>query len=233
MRSYNQYCALARSLDVIGERWTLLIIRELFARDSRFSDLRDGLPGIATNLLAERLRRLQADGIIEAYEARRPVNATVYRLTPRGRELGPVLKALVEWGGPLIGGAQAGDTFRTHWMALGLPILFDGAETADLAPLTVLIKTGDEPATLRLGDDGITMAVGADATDGAVVLEGDPDGIIAVLTGSGDGACPAGVSISGPPQAIARLHDLASRSRIAKRSSRRRREHDQHSMPAG
>ena len=67
MRSYDQFCALARALDVVGDRWTLLIIRELFARDSRYSDLRDALPGIATNLLAERLRQLQEARVIEAY----------------------------------------------------------------------------------------------------------------------------------------------------------------------
>ncbi len=217
MRSYNQYCALARSLDVVGERWTLLIIRELFSRDSRYSDLRDGLPGIATNLLADRLRRLQADGIIEAYDAPRPVGATVYRLTPRGRELGPVLKALVDWGGPLTTRSEESDTFRTHWMALGLPILFHGVETADLAPLTVLINTGDQPATLHIDDGGITMAVDADRTDEAVVVvEGEPDDVFAVLTGSSEAASTAGLSIGGPPDAIDRLHSLASRSRIAK-----------------
>ena len=89
MRSYDQFCALARALDLVGDRWTLLIIRELFARDSRYSDMRDALPGIATNLLAERLRQLQEAGVIEAYDAPPPVRATVYRLTPRGRELRP------------------------------------------------------------------------------------------------------------------------------------------------
>src|SRR5260370_30751694 len=95
MRSYSQYCALARALDVVGERWTLLIVRELFFRDSRYSDLQDALPGIATNLLAERLRQLEAYEIIERYEAPSPVRATVYRLTTRWRELRPVLQALV------------------------------------------------------------------------------------------------------------------------------------------
>src|SRR5260370_30690587 len=68
MRSYGQYCALARALDVVGERWTLLIVRELFFRDSRYSDLQDTLPGIATNLLAARRRQLEAGGINERYE---------------------------------------------------------------------------------------------------------------------------------------------------------------------
>ena len=76
MRSYDQFCALARALDVVGDRWTLLIVRELFARDCRYSDVRDALPGITTNLLADRLRQLQEAGVIEAYEAPPPVRAT-------------------------------------------------------------------------------------------------------------------------------------------------------------
>ena len=69
MRSYGQYCALARALDVVGDRWTLLVVRELLARDCRYSDLREGLPGIATNLLADRLRHLEAAGLVESYDA--------------------------------------------------------------------------------------------------------------------------------------------------------------------
>ncbi|MGH8914488.1 MAG: winged helix-turn-helix transcriptional regulator, partial [Acidimicrobiia bacterium] len=79
MRSYHQYCAFARALDIVGDRWTLLIIRELLLRDSRYSDLQDALPGIATNLLADRLRQLQSASLVESYEAPPPVRATVYR----------------------------------------------------------------------------------------------------------------------------------------------------------
>src|SRR5215467_431274 len=92
MRSYGEFCALARALDVVGDRWTLLILRELAARPCRFRDLSEGLPGIAANLLAERLRLLQAEGVITHDRA------ATYRLTDRGKALGPALKALVRWG---------------------------------------------------------------------------------------------------------------------------------------
>ena len=100
---------MARALDVVGDRWTLLIVRELFARDGRYSDLRDALPGIATNLLADRLRQLQEADVIEAYEALAPIRATVYRLSARGHHLRPAMRALVAWGLPLMATGQ-GDT---------------------------------------------------------------------------------------------------------------------------
>src|SRR5437588_6264945 len=77
MRSYRQFCALARALDVIGDRWTLLIVRELLLRPCRYTDLRDGLPGIATNLLAERLRELEAANVVEREDPEPPVHHAV------------------------------------------------------------------------------------------------------------------------------------------------------------
>src|SRR5258708_6604767 len=215
MRSYGQYCALARALDVVGERWTLLIVRELFFRDSRYSDLQDALPGIATNLLAERLRQLEADGIIERYEAPSPVRATVYRLTTRGRELGPVLQALVIWGTPLLGRSQGTDAFRTHWLILALRIFFNGVDVSDLAPLSILLQTGDEPAIMDVRGDGLTVqaGTGTSPTDAAAVVEGRAAAVVALLTGTTD-ARTRGISIRGPREAIRRLHALIARSRL-------------------
>lgn len=218
MRTYGQYCPIARSLDLIGERWTLLIIRELRSRDGRYSDLLEALPGIATNLLTDRLRRLEAHGLIESYDAPPPVRASVYRLTPRGRELGPVLRALVEWGGPLIGSGQGDDAFRTHWLALELPILFAGIDLSDLAPLTVFVQTGDQPATIELGDEGLAMNVGAPASsEQVVVVEGEPEDVFALLTGMATSRNRTEASVRGPRDAVRRLRALAARSRLAAR----------------
>jgi DNA-binding HxlR family transcriptional regulator len=214
VRSYGQYCALARALDVVGDRWTLLIIRELFARDSRYSDLRDALPGIATNLLADRLRQLQAEGVIESYEAPPPVRATVYRLTPRGRELAPALRGLVAWGAPLLATGQAGDAFRTHWLTLVLRILFREVEVADLAPLTVLVETGDEPATIEVAEHGVSVHPGAPASDPAVKVEGKPERVFALLSGTAGARAPAGVRITGAREAVRRLHAFIARSPV-------------------
>src|SRR5689334_14592704 len=101
MRSYGQYCAVAKALDVIGDRWTLLIVRELLLRGpSRYTDLRDGLPGIATNLLADRLRELEHAGLVAREDAPPPVATALFRLTKRGRELRPLLEELTRWGLP-------------------------------------------------------------------------------------------------------------------------------------
>src|ERR1051325_10951356 len=89
MRSYGQYCSVAKALDVIGDRWSLLIIRELLLQGPcRYTDLRNGLPGIATNLLAERLRELEAAGLIRREEAAPPVATTLFHLTEAGAGAG-------------------------------------------------------------------------------------------------------------------------------------------------
>ena len=215
MRSYSQYCALARTLDLVGDRWTLLIIRELFARDCRYSDLRDALPGIATNLLADRLRQLQAEGVIESYEAPPPVRATVYRLTPRGHELRPAIRALVTWGAPLMGAGQGADAFRTQWLVMPVRILFDEVDVADLAPLTVLVKTGNEPATIEVSREGLWMDLGTPTSEAQVEVEGEPEKVFDFLTGTADARTPAGIRITGPREAVRRLHALIARSPVA------------------
>ncbi len=97
-RSYDQYCPVAAALDVVGDRWTLLIMRELVAGDRRFTDLKDRLPGIAPNLLSDRLRDLQAEGLVEHKELPPPAARTVYAATTLGRELVPVLRSLARFG---------------------------------------------------------------------------------------------------------------------------------------
>src|SRR6266478_1110343 len=103
MANYNQYCALAKALDIVGGRWTLLIVRELLIRGScRYTDLRDGLPGIATNLLADRLRELEQAGIVYREDAPPPIATTLFRLTPRGEALQAAVAELGRWGAPLL-----------------------------------------------------------------------------------------------------------------------------------
>src|SRR4029453_13069711 len=124
MRSYGQYCAVARALDVVGDRWAFLIVRELLLLGPcRYTDLRNGLPGIATNLLADRLRDLEEAGVVRRVHAPPPIATTLYELTPRGAELGSVLKALGTWGAELMARPQGGDAFRSYWLggAAGAP----------------------------------------------------------------------------------------------------------------
>src|SRR3954453_11290223 len=95
---YQQYCALARALDVAGDRWTLLIVRELVPGPRRFTDLMEGLPGISRKLLTERLRALEREGLIARQELPPPAARQVYELTDEGRDLASAMAPLIGWG---------------------------------------------------------------------------------------------------------------------------------------
>ena len=123
MRSYGQYCSVAKALDVIGDRWTLLIVRELLLRGAcRYTDLKNGLPGIATNLLADRIRELESAGLVRREEAPPPVATTLVHLTETGAELEPVIKALGWWGLRYMAEPADTDEFRSQWF--GYPVEF-------------------------------------------------------------------------------------------------------------
>src|SRR5262245_31973565 len=143
MRSYRQYCGLARALDVVGERWTLLIVRELLIRGSaRYSDLQRGLPGIPTNLLGDRLRQLQRAGLVERARANRG-----FRLTARGQALEDVLSALGRWAAPLMEESRR-DAVRGHWLALPMR-LYLRDRRPDAAPVVVQVELPDQPLVLQ------------------------------------------------------------------------------------
>ena len=97
-RSYDQFCAMARGLDVLGERWTLLIIRDLLLGPKRYKDLLEGLPGIGTNLLADRLREMEELGVLERATLPPPAGSTVYQLTEAGQAIEPIMMSLGRWG---------------------------------------------------------------------------------------------------------------------------------------
>jgi len=124
VKSYRQFCALARSLDVLGERWTLLVIRELLLGPRRFTDLLAGLPGIASNLLSDRLRALEAHGVIRRATLPPPAGARVYELTERGRQLRPALLALAQWGMDPIAPPHPEEHRQPAWYAVALEAAF-------------------------------------------------------------------------------------------------------------
>lgn len=119
-RSYDQYCAAARALDAVGDRWTLLIVRELLAGPRRYTDLHADLPGVSTDVLASRLKDMEREGLTTRRRLAPPSAAYVYELTERGRELLPVLQALAAWGAPGLQGRAPTDAVRAHWFALPL-----------------------------------------------------------------------------------------------------------------
>ena len=124
-RDYGQYCGLARALDVVGDRWNLLIVRELLIGPARFGELRDGLSGIATNLLTSRLRDLEAAGVVER-QLSGDANAIIYALTPWGAQLREPINGLIRWSTPLMVRGPEDDEFRPDGLLVALPALFAG-----------------------------------------------------------------------------------------------------------
>jgi DNA-binding HxlR family transcriptional regulator len=206
MKSYEQYCAVARALDVVGDRWTMLVIRELFSLGTaRYADLMDGIPGVSTNLLADRLRTLQDAGVIERRSLDRPVPGVVYALTARGEALWPVLRELGTWGGPLLMSGQGDDSFRTHWLAVPARLhLTDRDPNAD--PITVVIdpEPHSEALTVTVGHGRIETNPGDDGTADAR-LSGDPQSIVRTLVGVRSPGEPGGATFTGNPGAFVRM----------------------------
>jgi len=130
-RSYDQFCAGARALDAVGDRWTLLIVRELLAGPRRYTDLHADLPGVSTDVLASRLKDMEQGGLVTRRRLPAPAAATVYELTERGHGLLPVLAALAEWGAPALVERRPTDAVRAHWFALPLLRALDGAGGPD------------------------------------------------------------------------------------------------------
>ncbi|MDO0925075.1 winged helix-turn-helix transcriptional regulator [Streptomyces sp. TG1A-8] len=125
-RSYDQYCSAARALDLVGDRWTLLIVRELLAGPRRYTDLHADLPGVSTDVLASRLKDMERDGLATRRRLPPPGVASVYELTARGAALLPVLQALGRWGEGELGERRPTDAVRAHWFALPLLRALDG-----------------------------------------------------------------------------------------------------------
>jgi len=181
MRTYGQFCAAARALDVIGDRWSLLIVRELLARPCRYTDLRAGLPGITSNLLAERLRQLESDAVIEREAATPPVATAVYRLTDRGRALHRVIRELGRWGAPVLDASSQDAVFQAHWLALPLDVLL--ADRTDLPEAIVQINTGELPLVLHTGPAGATVTAGRATDPRLTITTQEPRNILPLFTG--------------------------------------------------
>ncbi|MEU4344031.1 helix-turn-helix domain-containing protein [Nocardia sp. NPDC023852] len=154
-RSYGQYCGLARALDVVGDRWNLLIVRQLLVAPARYRELLDGLPGVATNLLADRLRELENVGVVERRLAEEG-NAVTYALTPWGAELREPIEGLIRWSAPLMVQGPAGDRFRPEWLAVALPALL-GSKVATERSSTVGVAVDGQQFLLRATRSGLEV----------------------------------------------------------------------------
>ncbi|WP_066943226.1 winged helix-turn-helix transcriptional regulator [Streptomyces lushanensis] len=210
MRSYGQYCSIARALDVVGDRWTLLIARELLLQGPcRFTDLRNGLPGIAANLLSTRLKDLEAAGLISREDAPPPIATVLYRLTESGRELEPVLKALGLWGLRFMAEERPDDTFQAQWLAYA-PAWFTTDADPDAPPAVIQLLAAGESAVIELRGGQVHTRLGR-ATDPDLVLDGPPRAVLGLLSGLIDleRAGELGLSTTGRRDLLTRLRPVA------------------------
>jgi DNA-binding HxlR family transcriptional regulator len=183
MRTYGEYCSIARSLDVLGDRWTLLIVRELASQaPCRYTDLRRGLPGIATNLLAERLRELEYAGVVSRKDAPPPVATTLFRLTERGEELRPLLDHLRRWGIPLMAEVRDEDAVRGHWLTDTLAIMLSD-QHQDAGPAVIEARIGDVVLAIQLGNGPVRATSGPAAGEPNLTLTGEPRVVMGLLLG--------------------------------------------------
>jgi DNA-binding HxlR family transcriptional regulator len=171
MKRYDQYCPIAHALGLVGERWSLLVVRELIQGPKRYTDLVDGLPGIGTNILASRLKDLEAGGIIRKTKLPPPAASTVYELTQCGSDLRPVLHELARWGARTLGPPPAG-ALEPGWLRNALEITLLPAVTAG----SLAFRVGEEEATVVDGESRTGIAADAD-----VLVETDETGFYHLL----------------------------------------------------
>ena len=196
-RIYDDPCGLARALNLVGERWALLIVRELLLGPKRFTDLRRGLPGASQSVLTQRLGELEAAGVLRHRVLEPPASTTAYELTERGRELEPVLVGLSAWGSrtPMTSGRE----LSVDALALALKTTFDPGPVGDLRVRCELRLDGDR-LSLTIADGRLELARGSAA---------DPDAVITATAAAFRSAVFAGqhrgVTVEGDRAAAQRL----------------------------
>jgi DNA-binding HxlR family transcriptional regulator len=182
-KTYGQFCALARALDHVGDRWTLLIVRELLPAPRRFAELAAGLPGVAPNLLVDRLRSLQASGIVErsAHPPRSP--SVTYTLTDLGRGLEPSVHALIRWGAAWMHTGPDGDHVDPRWGAIALKALLDDASVTE-PPGRLSVHIGEEHLVIEIGTHGRRVSSQGTATAVDARVRGSLPTLLGVAAGT-------------------------------------------------
>lgn len=179
-RSYGEACRFAYALDLVGERWALLVVRELLLGPKRFTDLRAGLPHASPNILSERLRGLERAGVVHRRKLPPPVAIQVYELTEWGRELEPVVTQLGAWGARSPVPPEHRE-IGPDSIVLALRSLFD-AEAAQGLEASYELRIGGETFAVRVADGELALGRG-EVDDPALAIEADPGTLAALLTG--------------------------------------------------
>jgi DNA-binding HxlR family transcriptional regulator/putative sterol carrier protein len=180
-RSYNQYCGVARAMDVLGERWTLLIVRELLTGPKRFKDLLEGLPGIGTNLLTARLKDLEGYGVVRRVTLPPPAASRVYELTELGRSLEPVVMGLARWGLTFLGASREEDDRQPAWAMVALKSVLKSEATGETRE-SYEFRVDDEVFHVCIADGETEVRQGS-AADPDLVVRSDTQTFLAVAAG--------------------------------------------------
>lgn len=173
-RNFGQYCGLARALELVGERWALLVLRDLTVRPQRFTDLLEGLPGIPTNVLSTRLKELEEAGIVERRVAPAPQRGVVYALTAIGVDLEPAIAALGRWGVSQLGEPRPGEIVTPSTVAMSLRAVFDAQAAAGVSA-TWEIHAGDIVVHAAVADAQLTTGIGPAPADPDLVITFQPE----------------------------------------------------------
>jgi DNA-binding HxlR family transcriptional regulator len=178
-KQYGQFCPVAHALELIGERWSLLIIRELINGPKRYTDLAAALPGIGTNILAARLRDLEQAGVLQKGQLPPPAAAKVYELTPYGEELREPLYSLARWGAKSMGPPREDEMLARGWLVNAVRATCIGG----CVPDTVFtLRVDDEAVTARFENEQLVVEPGT-ADDADIVIETDPSTLFCIASG--------------------------------------------------
>jgi DNA-binding HxlR family transcriptional regulator len=218
-RRYDQYCPVARALDMVGERWTLLIARELLLGPRRFTDLAEGLPGIGTSVLTTRLKELEQRGLVARRTLPPPAGSVVYELTDQARGLARVLAALADWGMNVLGQPHNGDAVRSRWLVLGLAVI--AKPDPSIPDATYELRVDDETFHVRLHQGHLQPAQGpAPSADATINLTTDT--LAAIASGALDIPSPRAdrlIAVDGDAAGAQRLLESLRKIRVSTDSS--------------
>jgi DNA-binding HxlR family transcriptional regulator len=207
-RTYEDGCATAHALDLIGERWAILVVRELILGPKRFTDLRAGLPGISPNVLTQRLEELEESGLLRRRKLPPPAAAWVYELTDRGVELEQVIMALGRWGArsPLL---LQGYPLSVDAVALSLRTMFSGDAAGDFAA-TVELRIGEDRFRAKVAKGKLELVRG-EAQEPDAVIEADANALVEVVYGGrklNDATSKGDVKLAGDRNVVKRFLTL-------------------------
>jgi len=210
-KRFDQYCPVAHALSLVGERWALLIVRELLRGEKRYTDLAAGLPGIGTNILATRLRDLEEAGVVRRRKLPPPAASTVYELTEYGLDLEETVHALARWGARTLGPPGPDDELDPDWGVNAFPALLNPELARGLSE-TYVVRVGDSVFTVRLEDGHVDVDMDA-AEDADLDVTMDMETFFAVASGevpARDAAAQGALEFAGDPEVLERCFSVFS-----------------------